>query len=203
MAAKSEQRLPDSADCTAENDAGGVDLRSTKNVKWVAKLGHLTTGSPVVSRGKVFIGTSCEDGRDAGFLCLDEETGRLLGCFICPRPRRGNLETWAISSTPTVDDDRLYFVSPYQEAMCIDLKILLGTGHHRKREDASRSARTDRTRVEQLSLRSVLWRYDMSDKLKAYYHHTASPPSSYTGTTCTSAPATGALGLRGRYRSVR
>ncbi|MGO8747468.1 MAG: hypothetical protein ACLQNE_15900 [Thermoguttaceae bacterium] len=174
MAAKSEQRLPDSADCTAENDAGDMDLRSTKNVKWVAKLGHLTTGSPVVSRGKVFLGTLWEDGKDACFLCLDEETGRLLGSFICPRPRRGNLEKWAISSTPTVEDDRLYFVSPYQEAMCIDLKIFLGTGRHRAREDALRSARTDRTLVERLSLRSILWRYDMFDKLKAYYHHTAS-----------------------------
>ena len=174
MAAKSDQRLPDWADCAVENDAGEVDLQSTKNVKWVAKLGHLTTGSPVVSRGKVFIGTTWEDGKEACFLCLDEETGRRLGSFICPRPRRGNLESWAISSTPTVEGDRLYFVSPYQEAMCIDLKVLLGQRGHREGEDKPQSARTDKTIVEQISLRSILWRYDMFEKLKAYYHHTAS-----------------------------
>lgn len=174
MSAKSDHRLPDWADCGAENDAGEVDLQSTKNVKWVAKLGHLTTGSPVVSQGRVLVGTTWEAGKDACFLCLDEETGRLLGSFICPRPPRGGLETWAISSTPTIEGDRLYFVSPYQEAMCVDLKILLGDRCHREGEDKPQSANPDKATVEQISLRSILWRYDMSDKLKAYYHHTAS-----------------------------
>ena len=52
MAAKSDQRLPDWADCGVDNDAGEADLLSTKNVKWVAKLGRRTTGSPVVSGGR-------------------------------------------------------------------------------------------------------------------------------------------------------
>ena len=49
MAVQGEQGLPDWADCGAENDAGEVDPPSTKNVKWSARLGRLTTGSPVVS----------------------------------------------------------------------------------------------------------------------------------------------------------
>jgi len=48
MAARSDQSSPDSADCGQENDDGEVDLASTKNVKWVARLGHRNTGSPVV-----------------------------------------------------------------------------------------------------------------------------------------------------------
>jgi outer membrane protein assembly factor BamB len=174
MAATSDQKLPDWADCGVENDAGEVDLQSTKNVKWVAKLGHLTTGSPVVSQGRVFVGTTWKDRKDACFLCLDEQTGRLLGSFICPKPRRDNLETWAIASTPTIEGDRLYFVSPYQEAMCIDLKLLLGKPVRREGDDKPQSASTDKATVEQLSLKSILWRYDMFEKLKAYYHHTAS-----------------------------
>ena len=70
MAAKSDQPLPDWADCGVDNDAGAVDLQSTKNAKWVAKLGRRTTGSPVVSGGKVFIGTTWEDGREACFFVL-------------------------------------------------------------------------------------------------------------------------------------
>ena len=58
--------------------------------------------------------------------------------------------------------------------MCIDLKILLGKRGHREGEDKPQSAKTDKTIVEQISLRSILWRYDMFEKLKAYYHHTAS-----------------------------
>jgi len=173
MAAMSDQRLPDWADCGVENDAGEVDLQSTRNVKWVARLGRLTTGSPVVSQGRVFIGTTWENGKDACFVCLDEETGRRLGCFICPRPRQ-DLENWAISSTPTVEGDRLYFVSPYQEAVCIDLKVLLGQRGPREGEEKPQSPATEKAAVEQLSRRSILWRYDMLEKLKAYYHHTTS-----------------------------
>ncbi|MBL7039452.1 MAG: PQQ-binding-like beta-propeller repeat protein [Pirellulaceae bacterium] len=188
MAANSDQRLPDWADCGIDNDSGEVDLQSTKNVKWVARLGRRTTGSPVVSGGKVFIGTNWDDGKEACFLCLDEQTGRRLGTFICPRPPRDDLENWAISSTPTVEGDRLYFVSPYQEVMCIDLRVLLGDGGHREGEEKPQSPKTpvvrgspdpareraDKTFVEQISLRSIVWRYDMWEKLKAYYHHTTS-----------------------------
>ena len=174
MAAKSDQSLPNSADCGTENDDGEVDLQSTKNVKWVARLGYRTTGSPVVSRGRVFIGTMWKDGKDACFLCLDEETGSLLGSFICPKPRRDKLENWAISSTPTVDGDRLYFVSPYQEAMCIDLKVLLGERGPRERADKPTSAKTEKAIDQQRSLESIVWRYDLLERLKAHYHHTAS-----------------------------
>ncbi|MGI6420304.1 MAG: PQQ-binding-like beta-propeller repeat protein [Thermoguttaceae bacterium] len=174
MSATSDRRLPDWADCGVENNAGEVDLESTKNIKWAAEVGHPTTGSPVVSRGRVFIGTTWEDGKDACFLCFDEETGRRLGSFICPKPRRENLERWAISSTPTIEDDRLYFVSPYQEAMCLDLKILLGGRDQGEGEDRPQSAKADKAAVERISSKSIVWRYDMLDKLKAYYHHTAS-----------------------------
>lgn len=171
MAAKRDQKLPDSADCGELNAAGEADLPTTKNIKWGAKIGHRTTGSPVVSRGRVFIGTVWESGSEPCFLCLDEETGRRLGAFICPKPSGDEkVETWAISSTPTIEDDRLYFVSPYQEAMCLDLKTLLG----KRGPDGPPSANTDKAAVKELSLKSIVWRYDMHEKLKAYYHHTTS-----------------------------
>jgi len=72
--------------------------------------------------------------------------------------------------------------------MCIDLKVLLADSGHREGEDKPQAPttpvvrgspdpaleRTDRSFVEQISLRSIVWRYDMFEKLKAYYHHTAS-----------------------------
>ena len=58
MAAPSAHPLPDSADCGTENDSGDVDRQSTRKVKWSARLGRPTTGSPVVSQGRVFIGTT-------------------------------------------------------------------------------------------------------------------------------------------------
>jgi len=174
MSATSDQRLPDRADCSLEDDAGGGSPQPPTNVKWAAKIGRLTTGSPVVSQGRVVVGTTWEDGKEACFLCFDEQSGRLLGAFICPRPARDNLERWAISSTPTIEGDRLYFVSPYQEAMCLDLSVLLGGSSRREGAGKPPLGRPDKATVEQISSRSILWRYDMFEKLKAYYHHTAS-----------------------------
>ena len=58
--------------------------------------------------------------------------------------------------------------------MCIDLKVLLSNGGHRERREKPQSPRTNKAVVEQISLKSILWRYDMFEKLKAYCHHTAS-----------------------------
>src|SRR5579872_349493 len=41
-----------------------VDMATTKNVKWAAKLGSQAFGNVVVSGGKVFIGTNNENPRD-------------------------------------------------------------------------------------------------------------------------------------------
>ena len=41
-----------------------IDPKTTKNVKWVAKLGSQTYGTPVVAGGRVFVGTNNESPRD-------------------------------------------------------------------------------------------------------------------------------------------
>ena len=41
-----------------------IDLSTTKNVKWVARLGSQAYGNVVVSGGRVFIGTNNENPRD-------------------------------------------------------------------------------------------------------------------------------------------
>ncbi len=83
MASETEKGLPDWCSFGKKNDRGEIDLSTTKNIKWVAKLGSRTFGSPVVSQGKVFIGTAGDSSSDAALLCLDEKTGHELGKFIC------------------------------------------------------------------------------------------------------------------------
>src|ERR1044071_571198 len=41
-----------------------VDLKTTKNVRWVAKLGSQSYGNVVVAGGKVFVGTNNDNPRD-------------------------------------------------------------------------------------------------------------------------------------------
>src|SRR5438309_5469538 len=44
-----------------------IDLATTENVKWVAKLGSQTYGNAVVASGKVLVGTNNATPRDARF----------------------------------------------------------------------------------------------------------------------------------------
>ena len=76
-----EKGLPDTA-----------DPRSSKNIKWVAQLGDQTYSTPVVSGGRVFIGTNNEQPRHAGLksdsgvlMCFDEKDGRFCWQLVAPK----------------------------------------------------------------------------------------------------------------------
>ena len=44
-----------------------IDLATTKNVKWIAKLGSQSYGNPVVSKGVTLVGTNNASPRDPRF----------------------------------------------------------------------------------------------------------------------------------------
>src|SRR5580658_1046761 len=71
MASETEKGLPDWYSFGTRDARGEVDPSSTKNMKWVAKIGTRPFGSPVVSQGRVFIGIPGESPADAALLCLD------------------------------------------------------------------------------------------------------------------------------------
>ena len=69
-----------------------IDPKTTKNVKWVVKLGSQTYGTPVVSGGRVFVGTNNESPRDPAqqgdrgvLMCFDEKNGDFLWQLVSPR----------------------------------------------------------------------------------------------------------------------
>jgi hypothetical protein len=43
-----------------------VDMKTTKNVKWVAKLGSQAYGNVTIGNNRVFVGTNNESPRDEG-----------------------------------------------------------------------------------------------------------------------------------------
>ncbi len=118
MACETEKGLPDWYSLGSKGDGGAIDLSTTKNVKWFASVGDRTWGSPVVSQGKVFIGTAGGTSSDAALLCFDEKTGRALGRFVCGLPHTDN---FGVCSSPTIEGDRLYLVTPQAEVVCLDM----------------------------------------------------------------------------------
>ena len=78
-----------------------VDLSTTTNVKWVAKLGSQAYGNTTVSNGKVYVGTNNESPRDERHIgdrgivyCLDEKTGELEWQLVVPKLGAGKVSDW-------------------------------------------------------------------------------------------------------------
>lgn len=96
-----------------------------KNIKWAAGLGDVTYGSPVVSGGRVFIGTNNDDPavkQKRGVLkCFAEKDGSLLWRVVHDKLADAGEDDSAIGicSTPCVVDDRVYYVSNRAELICL------------------------------------------------------------------------------------
>ena len=116
------------------------DPKSGRNIRWMADLGTSTYSSPVVAGGRVLIGTNNGQPRDPRhqgdrgvLLCLDEETGRMVWQLLVPKlPRDPYLDCPGVglTSSPAVEDGRVYLVSNRAEVMCLDLH---GPGQRQQR----------------------------------------------------------------------
>lgn len=124
-----EKGLPDTFERGKKSAQGdGIDLATTRNVRWVARIGDFACGTPAVAGGKVFIGGMIQE---QGVLhCFDEVTGKLL--WQWKKPCRGDLRADAMNfrhfpkvlgvcSTPAIDGDRLYFVDQNCVVQCLDI----------------------------------------------------------------------------------
>jgi len=146
-----ERGLPDTFEPGRKDpQGGGIVMETTKNVKWAAKIGDFSCGTPTISQGRVLIG-GMED-RNGVLKCFDEKTGRLLWQWT--EPCRSDLgpdamnfrifpKSLGVCSTPAVDGNRLYFVDHNCVVQCLDLR------------GQSPSAGEDVGRAK------VLWSFDM------------------------------------------
>ena len=109
-----------------------IDPKSTKNVRWVVKLGSQAYGTPVVAGGRVYVGTNNESPRDPKqtgdrgvMMVFDEKTGDFLWQLIVPKLGSGKVSDWeyvGICSAPAIEGDRGYVVTNRGELVCFDVK---------------------------------------------------------------------------------
>ena len=57
------------------------DVKTRKNVKWMAKLGSQTYGNPVVAGGQVYVGTNNDPARNRACVRRLAELRPALACF--------------------------------------------------------------------------------------------------------------------------
>lgn len=160
-----------------------VDMTTTKNVKWVGKLGSQSYGNVTVAKGKVFVGTNNEsprDGRHTGdrsiLMCFDEKTGDLLWQLVVPKLRSGKVNDWealGLLSSPTVEGDRVYIVTSRCEVMCLDVNGLANGNDGPFKDEAKYFAKdTGKPPIDPGPKDAdIIWVYDIVDDLGVFPHN--------------------------------
>ncbi len=102
------------------------------NILWSATLGTETHSTPVIAGGRIYVGTNNGNPRDPKhegdrgvLMCFEEKTGRFLWQLVVPKREEDIFFDWpnsGISSTATVEGDRVYLVSNRGEVLCLDAK---------------------------------------------------------------------------------
>lgn len=128
------------------------------NIKWSQNLGSKAYGGPIISGGKIFIGTNNGQPRDPSVkgdkgvvMCFDQQTGKFLWQSVFDKLKAGRVSDWpeeGICSSPVVQGDRLWYICNRAEVIC---------------------SSTDNGKID--------WRLDMIGKLNVFPHNltTCSP----------------------------
>lgn len=162
-----------------------IDMATTKNVKWVAKLGSQAYGNPTVAGGKVFVGTNNEAPRDDRYkgdhgilMVFDEKTGKFLWQLAVPKLGTGKVSDWeylGIASSPAIEGNRLYIVTNRCEAMCLDTEGMANGNDGSFKDEAKYFAGPGKPPIEPKATDAdIIWRFDMREELGVFPHNITS-----------------------------
>jgi outer membrane protein assembly factor BamB len=149
------------------------DVRTGTNIKWKTQLGSTSNGNPVVSGGKIFLGTNNGHPRnpaitgDKGVLmCFRESDGTFLWQAVTEKLESGGESDWpeeGVCSSPVVEGKRLYYVTNRGELVCLDTEGFMDGTNDGPFQGEGYKGPTDA---------DVVWKLDMGSEL-------ASPSSSW------------------------
>ena len=151
------------------------DIKSGKNVKWVAMLGSQTYGNPVVGGGVVLVGTNNELVRDPKqpgdrgvVMAFRESDGEFLWQATHEKLTAGRVNDWpfqGVASSPLIIGERLYYVNNRAELICADLQ-----GFRDSNENDGPF--TDEKFTGQADV-DIVWKLDMIEELGVFPHNLA------------------------------
>jgi len=150
--------------------------------KWKATLGSRAYGGPTIAGGKIFVGTNNENPRnkrdrgkatdddpdgppvDKGVLmCFDEKTGDFLWQSIHDKLPDGQVKDWpreGLCSTPTVEGNRVYYVTNRCTVICADVD-----GFANGNEGIQTEQYKDKNDAD------IIWEYDMIKDQNVFPHN--------------------------------
>src|ERR1051325_7323049 len=158
-----------------------IDPGTTKNARWVAKLGSQSYGNPVVAGGQVYVGTNNEAPRDpknAGdkgvLMCFSEATGEFLWQQVNDKLPAGRVNDWpfqGVCSSPLVEGNILYYVTNRCEVMCLDTKGFRDNENNGPYKEEKLTGKNDP---------DIIWKFDMMEEVGSQPHNMSNcSPVSY------------------------
>lgn len=162
-----------------------IDLSTTKNVRWVAKLGSQAYGNVTIANGRVYVGTNNESPRDPRHqgdrgvvFCLDEKTGHLYWQLVVPKLGAGKVSDWeflGICSSPAIEGDRVYLVSNRCEILCLDVHGMSNGNDGPFKDEGAFMAGPGNAAMDIGQLDAdIIWVFDMREELGVFPHNIAS-----------------------------
>lgn len=169
------------------SDGPGVpiewDIESGKNIKWTARLGTRTYGTPVIANGKMYVGTNNAAGylkRSSSrvdlsaLLCFREADGEFLWQHSNQKLPTGLVHDYpmqGIHSSPVVEGDRLWYVTTRGEVVCLDTEGF--RDHENDGPFGSERPANDRIDWEESHEADIVWSFDMMNILGTRQLHRA------------------------------
>jgi outer membrane protein assembly factor BamB len=150
------------------------DIKTKKNVKWVADLGSQSYGNPVVAGGFVFVGTNNEGMRDPKqpgdrgvLMAFRETTGEFMWQQTHIKLESGRANDWpyqGVASSPMVEGNHLYYVSNRGVLFCLDIEGFRDGENDGPVTDEKLTGPQDA---------DVIWSFDMMEEVGTYPHNLA------------------------------
>ncbi|HEX5214660.1 MAG TPA: PQQ-binding-like beta-propeller repeat protein [Vicinamibacterales bacterium] len=173
-----------SPDRNMVSDATGMpttwDVKSGKNIKWVASLGSQSYGNPTVSDGVVLVGTNNEATRDPKqpgdrgvVMAFKEATGEFMWQATFEKLSSGRANDWpfqGIASSPLVLDGVAYFVSNRAVLMAVDVQGFQDNENDGPFKDEKLTGKNDP---------DILWTFDMMEEVGVFPHNLANSSPNY------------------------
>jgi outer membrane protein assembly factor BamB len=149
------------------------DVKTKKNIKWVAELGSQSYGNPVVAGGMVFVGTNNEllrDPKQAGdrgvLMAFRESDGQFLWQHTHPKLEAGRANDWpfqGVASSPLVEGEHLYYVSNRGVVHALDIQGF--------RDNNENDGPFKDEKLTGQNDADIIWTFDMIEEVGSYPHN--------------------------------
>ena len=148
------------------------DVKTGKNVKWVAELGSQSYGNPTVAGGVVLIGTNNEALRDPKqpgdrgvVMAFREADGEFMWQATFEKLAAGRANDWpyqGVASSALIENGIAYFTSNRGQVVAVDIQ-----GFHDKDNDGPFKDE----KLTGINDPDVVWMFDMIEEVGSFPHN--------------------------------